>query len=52
MILCDNCVAETVTKHGKRVCPDGCLVTPVATRSLQTKPDKGFFATIKKLWNK
>lgn len=27
MILCDDCVAKTVAKHGKKVCPNGCKTT-------------------------
>jgi UPF0176 protein len=44
MILCDDCVQDTVMQHGKRVCPDGC--STMATWS----PKRGFWITLKKLW--
>ncbi len=40
MILCDDCVAKTVAKHGARVCPQGC------------GQKKSLWSKIKKVWTK
>jgi UPF0176 protein len=46
MILCDDCVTHTVAKHGKKVCPVGCVHK--ATRS----PIDRVWSRIKSVWKK
>ncbi len=40
MILCDDCIAQTVEKHGKKVCPNGC------------KQKSSLWSKIKNVWSK
>lgn len=46
MILCDACVKETVAKHGKRVCLDGCQ----AQKRHSQNPT--LWSRIKNIWKK
>jgi len=46
IILCEQCQTDTVAKHGKRICPDGCLPAK------KVRSSYGLWSTIKNIWKK